>query len=476
MELKLFYVLVVVFATFVDNSIQALKYEQISDCHFQNLGTIPGIDHVTFICGEANHTRDIFVDGKAFKCSNRMNAEGNKWPGKINFENCEFREFPINFLDRFVSLHTLIASDLGMESIEIKLFRDIKTLTHLDVSQNRLPAIPPLLFYNAEKLSNANFKNNSIEQIDSLAFLGANKLKTLNLSYNKIKQLDSNTFSTPNLLELDLSMNNLGLLGEHTFDNITTLKHMNLSFNPIGDLKIDTFAHLTNLEILDLKQTNISVIHLGTFSHQHKLIVLDLSENNLIELDFNHFLPSLPDLRSLYLDENKLKTLNGFGNVIFPQLTLLDIRSNHFNCSYLENFMRSVNWDKLRLPIDRPTVKTGEASIRGINCEIIADNRTIDTTTHNKDSMAKLTMDNTLVDTLSTMKENINNLAIIMNIYLLFICISVFIFLIVFVIANLDQICRRQVIFQHQENNKPSSSGHTVEFKNHSEVLLIKER
>lgn len=214
-----------------------------------------------------------------------------------------------------------------------------------------------------------DFSNNSIQSIDPSAFEGVAQLKKLNLSRNHLSELELQWFSISSLEILDLSHNNLTHLNEHAFDELVNLKHLDLSHNPIGNLEIGTFAYLTQLEILILKHTNISSIQLGTFSHQLKLISLDLSENQLKVLDFELFLPILHDLQSFYLNQNQLTDLNGFRNDIFPQLRLLDIKNNQFNCSYLRSFIASVDWKELHMPIDPHVTKIHEGNIRGVNCK-----------------------------------------------------------------------------------------------------------
>lgn len=146
------------------------------------------------------------------------------------------------------------------------------------------------------------------------------------------------------------------------------LKYIDFSCNSIGNLNADTLAHLTNLEYLDLRRTNLSKIALKTFSFQHKLMYLDLSENNLKILDFDMFLPNLRFLQSLRLNGNQLTELNGFDNRLFPQLTLLDIKNNRFSCSYLKQFMKTINWEKIEIALDPNSIDLQKPYIRGVDC------------------------------------------------------------------------------------------------------------
>lgn len=80
-------------------------------------------------------------------------------------------------------------------------------------------------------------------------------------------------------------------------------------------------------------------------------------------------MPIMSDLQTLDLSKNQLTELESFRNEIVPQLKFLDIKSNRFNCSYLQHFMAAAKWDTLRLPVDARLTITDQENIRGINCD-----------------------------------------------------------------------------------------------------------
>lgn len=480
MERNIFYFLVIALASAANLVHSATKYEHINHCSFYSLGNNIGDDKVTFVCTELNGEKSIFSEAKKFKCTNsvgsHLSPQDVKWPGTMDFQNCRMNEIPSSYLERFESLHTLNIRDVELKTIQMETFKSAKNLKQLDLSHNQLTEIPAIvLFVHSEKLNHVDFSNNLISKIDPLAFMGANNLKSLNLSSNRISHLDVRTFSTPNLRKLDLSKNNLTKIEEHIFDNITALTDLNLSYNSIGNLNTNIFSFLSNLEHLDLQHTNITSIKLGTFSHQHKLVSLDLSGNGLKNLHFGHFLPILPDLKSLYVAGNHLESLSGLSHVLLPKLELMDIRNNSFNCTYLQDFMSPTtgfNWGKLYLPIDVPLVESGGASMRGINCKNITHNET----KHEVDSF-----NSTIIEVLNKISSNIeqrnNNEFVVMNISLGALCVILMAFFVVYIVANRERISCRQslVTYQYQKNDNPTTE-HTVEFSNHAQNLIIKER
>lgn len=367
------------------------KHESINGCIYYDLGEAPGDDNLTLICSNDQNDQSVFRSPN-IRCS-EQHTRGYTWPGTIDFKDCRLTAMPpYNFFQMFYNMHTFIISNVDLQQISAHTFKDATNVTHLIAAQNRLEEIPPLAFINAKKLRHLDFAGNAIKRIDSLAFAGLDNLTLLdlshnylaelnekvleevphlnflNLSFNQISEVQSKALPLPSLLELDLANNNLTKLGDRLFHQLTNLKQLNLSFNPIGDLKRESFGFLINLEHLNMKRMNIDSIELGTFSHQHKLISLDLSENSLKMINFHLFLPNLPDLISLSLAGNQLSKLMYFRNSLFPQLLSLDIQRNDFTCSHLIHFMESVNWDKLRMPINPYVVDFSKANIRGVNC------------------------------------------------------------------------------------------------------------
>lgn len=177
------------------------------------------------------------------------------------------------------------------------------------------------------------------------------------------------------------------------------------------------------------------------------------------------------DLRSLFLGENQLKELKGFRNGIFPQLVLLDIKNNPFNCSYLQKFMETVNWEKLHLHIDPISINTRQTNIRGINCEN-ADNKTINgeldrsvqKNESNKNSTPMKSIENHQYTSMTGHESN--NDIFIVKIASIFICIVMLILLIVFLVLNQHRFFKRPTTYY-----KPSDQ--VVEFSN--EKLYIKD-
>lgn len=504
MVFKLASILVIMYMVQIRFVFTSQKYEFISDCIFYSRSTTPGFDNVTFICS-GDQNKNVFLINKV-RCSNLKHDyfiyqypyqyqhqqqpyydSEFTWPGTIDFKDCRFAKMPkINFFETFPNMHTFIISNVDLETFPTETFRKATNIKILIANNNRFKEVPALGFVNADKLRILDFSGNIIERIDSLAFFGLNNLETLdlaqnnltkfddgvfklpnlqllNLSHNQISGLNSNVLTMPSLLELNLAENNLTSFDGHIFNQLSKLKKLNLSFNPIAELKPETFAFLIDLKHLSLRRTNISSIRMGTFSHQHKLTSLDLSENSMKTLDFKLLYPVLPDLISLRLSNNQLSELKNFRNSLFPQLVLLDIQRNNFNCSYLEYLMESVNWEDLELSINPYLVDFSKPNIRGINCGESNQNSTMkinekEVYVKTQRNLSHRKSDQMLNDSISTVV-----LQTIM-------CFIMFAFLILFVILNRAKIYNRlgRLTVMNSSNEMPSQN---VEYSN-TELLM----
>lgn len=75
-----------------------------------------------------------------------------------------------------------------------------------------------------------------------------------------------------------------------------------MSFNDIRTLKAGDFVHLQRLQRLNVSASRLESLELGSMTPLQSLKSLDLSSNRLKTIDFDVFLPGLPELWWLYLD------------------------------------------------------------------------------------------------------------------------------------------------------------------------------
>lgn len=484
-----FYVLVIVFASFAQFVSGSQKYEHISSCDVYNDDA--NSYFIIYSCGEINDGFEMFSNyyENKYNCKYKEQPSGtyqSKYISAINFKNCTFPKIKMNYFLKFQNLETFNISDVALEKIHENTFEGAGHLTHLFVSNNQLVEIPSEIFVHAPNLRTVDFSNNTIERIDPSAFKDTKSLyfldlsynnitelneqvfkiipslAKLNLSYNQFVQLDSRILAIPSLITLDLSHNNLTKLSKHLFDGAINLKYLNLTCNPIGELKIETFIHNMDLEDLNLRRTNLSNILLGTFSHQHKLVSLDLSENQLKKLDFDLFSPILHNLQSLRLSKNQLAHLSGFRNELFPEINLLDIQGNKFNCSYLRSFMESIKWEKLHLHLDTNSVDLQRTNIRGIGCDKSVQEAIKDEHTNHTFPEEKL-IDVKYLNGTSQNLHVYHSSDTTTQVLQIFMCCVMLAFFVIYVILNGGRIFEKCKTFA-RFNGRQSSAVHMVQF------------
>lgn len=332
----------------------------------------------------------------------------------LSISHNEIKNISKLLLENTLQLDSIDLSYNEIIMVEASSFAALNQLTSLDLSFNNIKKLTDGVFYGLDNLQflGLNHLSNETIEIEPLAFLGLNFVTQLDLAQNRIKsfrmgmfeglhnlsvldlnkcivdELDKFAFSGVSLItELDLSRNRtlvsnnqgdesldnssqITILDKQAFDNLTNLIKLNLANNAIGTLNIGTFSKLEQLKYLNLSNTNLTEIGLGTFSHTKNLQSIDLSWNQLKTIDFSLFLPRYPQLQSLYLNENHLTELEGFTHTLFPSLKILDITGNHFNCSYLKEFLKEKTWLELTFVTGyRSPLNPYERNIHGIKCE-----------------------------------------------------------------------------------------------------------
>jgi len=220
--------------------------------------------------------------------------------------------------------HNQVVSD----NIPVELF-DLRALTVLDLSHNRLSVIPKSL-ENCKSLSVLNLSHNNLKQINEQLFVNLTELvyldisdnelrtvppqigrlsnlKTLILSNNpleeaKLRQLDrlKSTLTTLHLANTQRTMRNtqLNILGE-----LSNLVELNISSNELTRIP-DDLSNLKSLKRLNLGENLLDRVPEQLGNWWPSLESLNLSGNKLSELPSS--LCKLCNLKRLYLNDNKL--------------------------------------------------------------------------------------------------------------------------------------------------------------------------
>lgn len=222
-------------------------------------------------------------------------------------------------------------------------------LRRLDLSNNLIRQLHTLALPLLEQL---DLSSNQLHLISEGAFENLTQLEELNLSRNALgNNLGSNTRalrSLGGLKTLDLSMNSLSdEAAELYLQNKSVLAHLKMTGNVLSRLSNKMFKQSENLRSISIDDNLISVIRQGTFEPLRHLESLNLAQNNLVYIcDFK-----LRQVRYLNLSRNSVEFFITHEDNQFYMLESLDLshnkllyfpiipKLNHLRYLYLQNNM-----------------------------------------------------------------------------------------------------------------------------------------
>ncbi|XP_006835692.1 PREDICTED: toll-like receptor 7 [Chrysochloris asiatica] len=213
----------------------------------------------------------------------------------------------------------------------------------LDLSKNNIFFVKSSDFQHLSFLKCLNLSGNSISQtLNGSEFQPLVKLKYLDFSNNRLDLLHSTAFKELRNLEiLDLSSNSYYFQSEgltHMLNftkNLNFLKKLMMNYNDISTSSSWTMES-NSLRTLEFRGNHLDLLwrdgdnrYSQLFKHLLKLEELDISENSLSFLPPEVFDGMPPNLKTLSLAKNGLKTFS-WGRLHFlKHLETLDLSKNH---------------------------------------------------------------------------------------------------------------------------------------------------
>ncbi|MCY4372480.1 MAG: leucine-rich repeat protein, partial [Spirochaetaceae bacterium] len=180
------------------------------------------------------------------------------------------------------ALATLDASDNRLSDLPLELFRGRTALTALDLSGNRLATVPDGLFDELGALVTLHLGDNRMTAVPAGAFRRLSALADLRLNDNRLTG---------------------GGLPAGVLDDLGALTTLHLGNNGLRDLPTDLFGRLDRLTELRLHDNALTSLPAGLFAGLEALTRLDLYGNNLRDLPAGVF-SGLGALRELALNNN----------------------------------------------------------------------------------------------------------------------------------------------------------------------------
>ena len=271
--------------------------------------SLSGLRHLTLTKSHQEDVNDFSSDLWCEVGSNlislNLSSNGlNKVPVSLNGSCPHFslqRVEKINLAGNFISqLTDGPASILELSS---------GSLTHLDLSNNRLQSLTP---FKSRRLKFVDVSENKLTSWSSLlAFVAASapSLQELQAQGNQMANLSTSepVIAFDNLVVLNLSRNALSTIEGLQRLQLKFLVALDFSHNRLKSLP-DLSDLSGSLQVLSLSHNQL--VSLGSLTSLTRLHVLMLSHNNLDEKGLtSHPMANMSDLRSLSLDHNRLKGL-----------------------------------------------------------------------------------------------------------------------------------------------------------------------
>lgn len=463
--------------TFLDDSQQSIELVCVNsdqmvyrnDC-YSTLFTIDSLDKDRY---KIDHVKGVgcILNDLHFTAFNQLNATTEF---NINYHlNSVFKLMP-NIIEMDFSSNELTA-------INSSDFEDAFKMTTLNISFNRIAFVEFEAFSHLVELKILDLSNNRIESFQQDLFQTNLHLKCLHLTNNPIKYFDCNTFAlkTMNTVKVHISwqqiqpiqtncMNGTVLkikdqivfitskiefcyIKEH-FRNLrkfnishyaltnaaeildflgSFLIELDLSANFLGTIGMNTLKKFQHLRLLDLSATKLITFQFNVLQGLIHLEFLDISDNHLEQLEFD----VLPNLRSLNMAKNRLKTLH-FNRMQFPALTFLGISGNWICCDYLHRFL--LQWEFLYILHNG---KAHRSYVKQIDCiieeRIVDRNATKVTATTATATATKTELYSTLTESMHQSSRSTNGTTDVLASYLRFeiMCVLNVILLIIIVVG-----------------------------------------
>ncbi|CDW55489.1 LRR 4 and LRR 5 and LRR 7 and LRR 1 and TIR and L RR 8 and LRR 6 domain containing protein [Trichuris trichiura] len=284
-----------------------------------------------------NRLERFDLKGVEFPALKKLDLSGNHFPdvrfshlkGMPNLRSLKISDSSVGSVEEDAFVGSTQVKELclaGNFLVQVpKVIRMLTNLTNLDLSGNRIEAIPKFLFDNLPAMSGLNLANNHIVAIDRYVFTSVPNLVELNLANNAISQLSVNCFDgLTNLRRLHLQGNNIGDL-QGVLSNLDRLDYVNVSGNWISSLNLKILP--SSLSHLDASRNRISKVtnFLHGLNKETWLRQADFSFNNIQQLSAD----SVADtLRLVNFSHNSIERVQARSFFNCTQLSSVDLRYN----------------------------------------------------------------------------------------------------------------------------------------------------
>ncbi|XP_023341290.1 leucine-rich repeat-containing protein 40 [Eurytemora carolleeae] len=219
---------------------------------------------------------------------------------KLNLSHNRLKNLPEGFSE-LRELRNLQLNNNHLEKLE-DWISDLSMLNHLDLSNNHLTSLPSNIGFLVQ-LTHLILSKNNLESLPSeLAFMRA--LVSLDCTSNQLKSIPKDMQELHHLELVYLRHNQLTRVP--CLKLCTQLKELQLGSNRISEVSLEDIENIPNIRTLELRDNKIKTLP-DQITGLQLLERLDVSNNDLSTLPFT--LGVLPHLKTLQVEGNPMKAI-----------------------------------------------------------------------------------------------------------------------------------------------------------------------
>lgn len=185
-----------------------------------------------------------------------------------------------------IHLQYLTLLECEIEEIEEGAFRNVPELSDMFLGFNKITNVPNNVF-NGLNLKRLIMHHNNISIISDGAFANMSKLVDFSINYNNIQYYNREWFlNSPKLAMINFQYNKLRSVPRKAFLYNKELKQIFLDYNDIDTLQENAFEGLTFLKFLGLSYNRIKVLNIKAFPSGLSIKYLWIGANKLNYLPY----------------------------------------------------------------------------------------------------------------------------------------------------------------------------------------------
>lgn len=194
-------------------------------------------------------------------------------------------------------------------------------------------------------VSNVSITNEKQLNYSVITLNQRNQVTWMSFVHSELHKIPTDLFQYfCNLQCLLILSNKIKVLDASSLANATQLRQLQLGENEIQIIHKNAFYYAKDLEAVNLFQNKIHKINDGIFDHNAKLSWIILDFNELEHIDLNVFRNQISI--SVYLNSNRIKTLDQIDMEKIPNITQLELNNNQLeNIENISNLRRLIILD-----------------------------------------------------------------------------------------------------------------------------------